>query len=71
MYEQFNKETDTGYWVMHRSREILGELKVIDLYELIVNKIMNTYFSLESIFIRVIPLPYGLTVLTVYKKNSF
>ena len=35
MYEQYNKETDKGYWVIHRSREILRELKELDIDELV------------------------------------
>jgi SAM-dependent methyltransferase len=35
-----------------------------------VNKLMKITLALESIFSRVIPLPYGLTIFSVYKKNS-
>jgi SAM-dependent methyltransferase len=35
VYEQYNLETDSGYWVMHRSREILRELEELDLDELV------------------------------------
>ena len=35
VYEQYNIETDTGYWVVHRSREILRELEELDLDQLV------------------------------------
>ena len=35
MYEQYNSETDAGYWVMHRSNEILRELKQFGLSQLV------------------------------------
>lgn len=35
MYVQYNSETDAGYWVMHRSNEILGELKQFGLSQLV------------------------------------
>lgn len=35
MYEQYNSETDAGYWVMHRSNEILKELKQFGLSQLV------------------------------------
>lgn len=35
MYEQYNTETDAGYWVIHRSNEILRELKQFDLNQLV------------------------------------
>lgn len=34
MYEQYNSETDAGYWVIHRSNEILRELKQFGLSQL-------------------------------------
>ena len=34
MYEQYTAETDTGYWVMHRSEEFLEELKRYGLSQL-------------------------------------
>jgi SAM-dependent methyltransferase len=35
MYERYNEETDAGYWVIHRSREILRKLKELDLDQLV------------------------------------
>ena len=35
MYEQYNSETDAGYWVIHRSNEILRELKQFGLSQLV------------------------------------
>jgi SAM-dependent methyltransferase len=35
MYEQYTAETDTGYWVMHRSNEILREIKKLGLSQLV------------------------------------
>ena len=35
MYEQYNTETGAGYWVMHRSNEILRELKQFGLSQLV------------------------------------
>ena len=35
MYEQYTAETDTGYWVMHRSNEILREIKKLELSQLV------------------------------------
>ena len=35
MYEQYTAETDTGYWVMHRSNEILREMKKLGLSQLV------------------------------------
>ena len=35
MYEQYNEETESGYWVIHRSREILRKLKELNLDELV------------------------------------
>jgi len=35
MYEQYNTETDSGYWVMHRSNEILREMKKLGLGQLV------------------------------------
>ena len=35
MYEQYNAETDAGYWVMHRSNEILREMKKLGLGQLV------------------------------------
>ena len=35
MYEQYTAETDTGYWVMHRSNEILREMKKLGLGQLV------------------------------------
>ena len=35
MYEQYSTETDAGYWVMHRSSEILREMKKLGLGQLV------------------------------------
>jgi SAM-dependent methyltransferase len=35
MYEQYNTETDAGYWEIHRSNEILRELKQFGLSQLV------------------------------------
>jgi len=35
MYEQYSTETDTGYWVIHRSNEILREMKKLGLGQLV------------------------------------
>ncbi len=35
MYEQYNTESDAGYWVVHRSNEILREMKKLGLGQLV------------------------------------
>jgi SAM-dependent methyltransferase len=35
MYEQYNTETDAGYWVIHRSNEILRQLKQFGISQLV------------------------------------
>jgi len=35
MYEQYNTESDAGYWVIHRSKEILREIKKLGLGQIV------------------------------------